>query len=78
MIDLIGQRIHLGGNSVPIEKWEVWFSTPFGLLESLHEANQRCAAAGFDANLVVVPVTVAVGPERDLAGFRQYEVVQRM
>jgi hypothetical protein len=53
-------RVTRGEYSERIERWEVWFQTPFGLTPKLHEAVEACVKGDFDPELMVVPVPVAM------------------
>lgn len=43
----------------PIDKWEVWFQTPFGLCKTLKEAKDYCLANDLEIKLCITPVAVA-------------------
>jgi hypothetical protein len=48
------------GKMLAIEKWEVWFQTPFGLINDFKEAKQRVESADLDPDSTIVPVPVAI------------------
>jgi hypothetical protein len=55
----------------PIEKWEVWFTTPFGLIHDFKTAKERVEQADLDPDSTIVPVPVAISGDT-------YEVVLRL
>lgn len=70
MVDLKNQCIILRNETVPIEKWEVWFMTPFGVCEDFKTAKERVATNDLDPDTCIVPVPVAISG-------RHYEIVNR-
>lgn len=60
-----------GDNWYPIDRWEVWFMTPFGVLQTLGPAARMLKQRDHDPNLTVVPVTVAISSNNDV------EIVRR-
>jgi hypothetical protein len=61
MISKADGTITLRGRTEPIERFVVWFQTPFGLIDDFELAKQRVSASDFDVDLNVVPVSVALG-----------------
>jgi hypothetical protein len=61
MIDFVTRTIAIGDKNEPIKSFEVWFRTPFGICSRLENAMKQCEAQQWDANTVIVPVSVAVG-----------------
>jgi hypothetical protein len=61
MIDLVTKTIAIGEKVEPIKSFECWFRTPFGICSRLENAMKQCEEQQWDANTVVVPVSVAVG-----------------
>lgn len=70
MVDLKNQTIILEKRTNPIERWEVWFMTPFGLCDDFETAKQRLKDNDLDPDLCIVPVPVAISGDI-------YEVVTR-
>lgn len=60
MFDTARKTITLRGKTEPVVTFQVWFTTPFGLMEDIDEAAKRCAAANLEPALNVRPVPVAV------------------
>ncbi len=60
MISLGDSRIQRGGLDERIEKWVVWFRTPWGLCETLHEACEVMKKNELDPDMGIIPVPVAV------------------
>lgn len=73
MVDLIDNKLILGGTAHEIQSWQVWWQTPFGLYTERTEAIARLQQAGMDPELVLCPVPVAVGHNQFV-----YEVVARL
>lgn len=71
MISFSDEELSLNGKPSTITEWQVWFQTPFGLMQSFREAVQKCKENELDPDLVIQPVPVA----RDQIG--RYEVVMR-
>lgn len=74
MIILSRNRIDRGDDSginEPIRKWEVWFQSPFGVLESREDAVKVCEQNGLNPEMTLIPVPVAK------ADNGVYEVYQR-
>lgn len=61
MILIDSGQIVLGGTEHRIDKWEVWFHTPWGLCQSAGEAIEACKRAEIDPDQAIIPVPVAVG-----------------
>ena len=61
MINLETKTIKHGDGEQPIKKWVVMFQTPFGLCDTLEEAQTLCMANDWLPNLMIVPIPVAVG-----------------
>lgn len=53
--------LRLGEQEQRIDKWEVWFHTPWGMCRSAGEAIEACKAAEIDPEVAIVPMPVAVG-----------------
>lgn len=66
MIDIVQGTITLGGETHEIHRFEVWWQTPFGLVEERTEAIARVSEAGLDldARLVLRPVPIAISMDR--------------
>lgn len=60
MISKINKTVTISGKTEPIIRFQVMFQTPFGLMDNLDDAVLRTAASDMDAELAVVPVSVAV------------------
>jgi hypothetical protein len=61
MVNLDAGRITLDGtSSTPIEKWDVWFMTPFGVFDNLAAAVKRCKGSDLDPEMTIIPVPVAI------------------
>src|SRR5262245_39553785 len=60
MIELRNSRIVWNGKQLPIQRFEVWFLTPFGMCKLLEEAVQRCVMVDLDPEFNVVPIPVAI------------------
>lgn len=71
MINMGTASLHLRGNVFEIKKWEVWFQTPFGLMESHDDAITFCKSRDLDPTLCVIPVPVALGDNGDYEAFQR-------
>lgn len=60
MIDIARGYITIQGKEEEIKKFEVWFQTPFGLLEARIDAVNRCLGNDMDPTQCIRPVSVAV------------------
>lgn len=61
MINLENGKITVNGDDwEPIDHWEVWFMTPFGILSNSNHASKACKSNDMDPNMSVIPVPVAV------------------
>ncbi len=70
MISLTRKTLTRNGVESEIIRFEVWFQTPFGLIENLEDAVVRLTAADMDPETIIVPVSVAISES-------SYEVVGR-
>lgn len=71
MINLDNGKMSVDGETwVPIERWEVWFMTPFGVIKDLGPAARTCKNRDMEADMTIIPVPVAI------AG-TQVEIVRR-
>jgi hypothetical protein len=70
MVNMKEQEIHLAEKTHSIQRWEVWFMTPFGLLQTYEEAEKRLQGLDLDPDTCVLPVPVAISGD-------VYEVVCR-
>lgn len=61
MISLVEQSMQMVGQSEQIDKWVVWFQTPFGITPDLSEAIARCSQNDLDPELFVTPIPVVIG-----------------
>jgi hypothetical protein len=61
MIDLEHGVIVRGTNRVRIVDFKVWWITPFGLCETIHEAKEVMEKNDLPLQLAVRPVPVAIG-----------------
>lgn len=61
MILLSENRIVRGDVYERIVRWEVYWKTPWGLCKDTHEAVTKMKAAGFDPDVTLIPVAVAIG-----------------
>lgn len=61
MIDKVAGTIRILDQTQKIERFEVWFQTPFGLMDDFEDAKQRVLSADFEIAPNVIPVSVAVG-----------------
>lgn len=61
MINLETNTIKHGTDEQPISKWVVMFQTPLGLCDTLEEAQTVCLANDWLPNLLIIPISVAVG-----------------
>jgi len=59
------------GKMLPIKRWEVWYQTPFGIIDSLDLAVSKCLENDLDPNALIAPCPVAI----DEAG--RYEIIVR-
>lgn len=64
-------EITLFDQTTTIVRYEVWFQSPWGLLNDREDAIQRCVANDMDPDSVLIPVSVAIGEGN------AYEVVGR-
>lgn len=66
MIDLNTGVINRGEKRTRIIGFEVWWVTPFGLCETIHEAKAKMEETGSGDNfqLTVKPCPVAIGENR--------------
>ena len=71
MFDLENQIITFTNRPLPIVKWEVWFMTPFGVIDSIEGAISKCREMDMEPRRVIMPVPVAI----DEAG--RYEIIVR-
>jgi hypothetical protein len=71
MFDLSEKTLTFDNKPLNIVKWQVWFATPFGLIETLDQAIARCRENDMEPNAIVSPVPVAI----DEAG--RYEIIMR-
>lgn len=71
MFDLVEGTLTFGNRTLPIVKWEVWFMTPFGLIEHLKDACARCAQNEIEPNGMISPVPVALDSDE------RYEIIVR-
>lgn len=72
MINLENGKMTVDGeNWSPIDRWEVWFMTPFGIVNSPTQAAKACGSNNMDPNMTIIPVTVAISKNNDV------EVVRR-
>jgi hypothetical protein len=71
VVSLAKNEIALFGRVEPVQRYEVWFQSPWGLIPSRSEAVEHCLAHDMDPESVLIPVSVAVGPDN------LYEVVGR-
>ncbi len=69
--DFDKETIELGGKTLKMFMWQVWFQTPLGLFQDLAIACQRCKDNNLDPNAVISPCPVAI----DEAG--RYEIILR-
>lgn len=60
MIFLTDSTVVAGGKTNKIIRWEVWWRCPFGITPILDEAVGKCAAAGLDPDMHVLPVPTAI------------------
>lgn len=61
MINLENGKMSVDGdNWFPIEQWETWFQTPFGVCQHLGPAVRSCKQRDLDPDLVIIPVAVAI------------------
>ena len=60
MISYTQSLITLNGKTEPILRYEVWFQTPFGLVQSVQDGIKQCAAVDFEPDRTLLPVSVAV------------------
>jgi hypothetical protein len=63
MINVVDRTISLGDKVVPIQAWQVWWRTPFGLHRGLGDAVAAVREGEMDPRHTVVPVAVAVGDD---------------
>lgn len=63
MVSFSSKTISIGPMSTPIAKFEVWFSTPFGIEPELDKAIEACASRDLDPEICIKPTPVAVGEE---------------
>lgn len=70
MVNMATNEIGIKDDIFNIEKWQVWFMTPFGLYETQSQAVERVKAADLDPDSTIVPVPVAISA-------RYHEVVTR-
>jgi len=61
MIDLDRGLIVRGGQTIRIASFEVWWKTPFGLCQNVHEAKEIMDKNELPMQLAVQPVPVALG-----------------
>ena len=61
MIDLVENNITQGNNTEQIERWEVWFITPFGLTPDCQQAVQRLQSVDLDPRTCMKAIPVAMG-----------------
>lgn len=60
MVNLDTGKLSVDGeNWFPIERWETWFLTPFGVLQHLGPAVRACKNRDMEPDLTIVPVAVA-------------------
>ena len=71
MFDLGKGTITFDRKPLPIKKWEVWFMCPFGVIDNLLEAIEKCLENDMMPERIIVPVPVAI----DEAG--RYEIIVR-
>lgn len=64
VIDLNNGVIVRGEKRTRIIGFEVWWITPYGLCESIHEAKEKMTEVGADMQLTVKPCPVAIGENR--------------
>jgi hypothetical protein len=60
MIQLAQRLVTIQGKEEKILSFEVWFQTPWGLIDKLDDAVARCVAHDIDPNINLVPVSVAI------------------
>jgi hypothetical protein len=60
MFCLTTKTITLGNSKYAMEKFEVWWSTPFGLFPDLNEAIKKCQELDMDPELMLAAVPVAI------------------
>jgi hypothetical protein len=70
MYSIKDKTLTIQGQTTSIERWEVWFQTPFGLIENLDDAIIRVESSDCDPNFTIVPVVVAIAGSR-------YEVISK-
>lgn len=61
MVALTSTTLILGDKVMSIRAWEVWFQTPFGLVDNLVGARKLVQNRDLDPELTIVPVCVALG-----------------
>lgn len=71
MVDVANQTLRFKGKTLPITAFVVWFMTPFGLIDNLDEAVDKCNENDVPPQAVIVPVPVAIDEEG------RYEMVVR-
>ena len=63
MIDIVNNLIILD-KAYELLRWETWFRSPFGLHQTTDSAITRLESVdGGDPNLLIQPVSVAIGPD---------------
>ena len=70
MVSIKENTMTLARNSVQIERWEVWFMTPFGVTNDVETAKKIVEDRDLDPDLTIVPVPVAISGS-------DYEIVTR-
>lgn len=60
MIDLEKNVIVFKEQTNAIRRWDVWFQTPFGLAQSVVEANEICKNKELEPSFSIKPVCVAI------------------
>ena len=60
MFDIEQQEIRLQGKTEKILRYEVWFMTPFGLIDNLEEAIERVKRIDMVVELTIRPVAIAI------------------
>jgi hypothetical protein len=61
MINLESGKMTVNGEDwYPIERWETWFQTPFGICKDLGPAVRLLKGRDMDPDMTIVPVCVAI------------------
>jgi hypothetical protein len=72
MINLEKQEIAVGGVTEPIQRWEVWFHTPWGMASSFKEAADACEREEIPVENAIIPMAVAIGATKYEVSYRAH------